>query len=54
MTRTEFIKKLEELDRMLMEEVETEELCDRAREHAHNFIWNAIGYLEDNEDDGGW
>lgn len=35
MTREEFIKKVEELDKMLMEEVETEAMIDETRADVH-------------------
>lgn len=54
MKKNELIKRLKEIDRLLMEEVEGDELCDRAREQAHNSIEAAIDYLDENEDDGQW
>lgn len=50
MTRQELIKKLEELDRILLEEIETEELTDYTREQAHYNIENLIDVLEENKE----
>ena len=55
MSRDEFIKILEELDRLLLEEVETEELTDYARYQAHIHIESLIDIIKDNEGyDGEW
>ncbi len=50
MTRKEFIKKVEELDALLLEEVETEELTDYAREQAHLRLESVIDIIEENEE----
>ena len=54
MTRDEFIKRLEELDRLLLEEVETEELTDYARGQAHFEIEDVINKIKENEDRSEW
>lgn len=46
MTREEFIKKVEELDRVLMEEVETEEMIDETRADVHYGLEAIIDLLE--------
>ena len=50
MTRRELIKILEEADRLLLEEVEVDELTDNAREHAHYGIEDVIDVLKANEE----
>ena len=50
MKRIEIIKRLEELDRLLLEEIEAEELTDYAREQAHYGIEDAIDILKENEE----
>lgn len=48
MNRTEMIKYLEEAKRLLLEEVEAEELTDYAREKAYVDIDDAIETLKEN------
>lgn len=51
MSRDELIKKLEELDRVLVEEMGREVITDYAREQAHiNFV-NLIDIIKENEED---
>lgn len=50
MTIREMIKKLEDLDELMLTEIGLE-LTDKARERAHFAIWGAIEYLEENEED---
>lgn len=50
MTREEFIKRLEELNRLLLEEVETDELTDYARAQAHYGIDDVIDIIKENEE----
>lgn len=50
MTRTELIKKVEELDRILTEEMETNELTDYTRFHAHITFENLVEILKENEE----
>lgn len=50
MTRQEAIKKIEEIQRLLQEEVETDELTDYAREQAYFCLVGAVQYLEENEE----
>lgn len=49
MKRKEFIEKLKELDRLLLEEVDLE-LTDCARYHAHIGIEDIIDIIVENED----
>lgn len=49
MNRDEFIKRVEELDRLLLEEVRTEELTDYARYQAHISIESLIDIIKENE-----
>ena len=49
MTREEFIKRLEELDRLLLEEVDLE-LTDYAREQAHIGLEDVIDIIKENEE----
>lgn len=49
MTRFDLIKKLEEIDRQLLEEIDLE-TTDYAREHAHYSIEGAIDFLKENEE----
>ena len=50
MGRNEFIKKLEELDRVLLEEMPVEEITDYAREQAHYNLENLIDIIKENEE----
>ena len=50
MTRSEFIKKVEELDRLLLEDVDREELTDYAREQAHIGLEDVIEKIKENEE----
>ena len=50
MSRDEFIKKLEELDRVLLEEMDIEEIADYAREQAHYNLENLIDIIKENEE----
>ena len=50
MTRTEFIKKAKELDRILIEEMGVDEITDYAREHAHYVIEDLIKIIKENEE----
>ena len=50
MNRDEFIKRLEELDRLLLEEVETDELTDYTREQAHYKLEGLIYIIMENEE----
>ena len=50
MTIKEIIKKLEEIDDLMLTEVGLE-LTDYAREHAHIDIMSAIEYLKENGED---
>ncbi len=50
MTREEIIKACEEIKRLLLEEVETDELTDNAREHACIYVETAIDFLKENEE----
>ena len=50
MGRDEFIKKLEELDRVLLEEMPVEEITDHAREQAHYNLENLIDIIKENEE----
>lgn len=47
MTREVFIKKLEELDKILLEEVETDEMIDETREDAHYGLEAIIDLLKE-------
>ncbi len=49
MTREEFIKRLEELDRLLLEEAD-EEFTDYAREQAHINLLDTIDIIRENEE----
>lgn len=49
MTRHEAIKKIEEIQRLLQEEVDLE-LTDYAREQAYFCLVGAVQYLEENEE----
>lgn len=49
MSRDEFVKRIEELDRLLVEEVESEELTDYARYNAHIHIESLIDIIKNNE-----
>jgi hypothetical protein len=49
MTREEFIKRLEELDRLLLEEAD-EEFTDYAREKAHINLLDTIDIIRENEE----
>lgn len=44
----EMIEKIEELRRVLLEEVDDESLTDYAREHAYYSLIGAIDFLEEN------
>lgn len=46
----EFIKKVEELERVLLEELETEELTDYARHEAYWYLESVRIVIEENED----
>ena len=48
MTRGEFIKRLEEVDRILLEEVDLE-LTDYARCQTQGHIQSAINFIRENE-----
>lgn len=48
MTKNEFIKRIKELDRILLEEIEAEELTDYSREHAHINLQDTIEILKEN------
>lgn len=50
MSRDELIKKLEELDRVLLEEMPVEEITDHAREQAHYNLENLIDIIKENEE----
>lgn len=50
MNRSEFINKLEELDRILLEKIDVEELTDYAREQAHYKLENLIDIINENEE----
>lgn len=50
MSRDEFIKKLEELDRILLEEMPIEEITDYAREQAHYNLESLIDIVKENEE----
>ena len=50
MSRDELIKKLEELDRGLLEEMSVEEITDYAREQAHYNLENLIDIIKENEE----
>lgn len=50
MSRDELIKKLEELDRVLLEEMPVEEITDYAREQAHYNLENLIDIIKENEE----
>lgn len=50
MTRSEFIKVLEEAKRLLLEEVDKEDLTDCAKEKAYYDIEDAIEHLKENEE----
>lgn len=49
MTREEFIKKLEELDSLLLEDVDLE-LTDYAREQAHYGLEDVVDIINENEE----
>ena len=49
MTIRELIKRLEDLDELMLTEVGLE-LTDYAREHAHFALWDAIEHLKENHD----
>jgi hypothetical protein len=49
MTRGEFIKQIEELDKILLEEVDLE-LTDYAREQAHYGLEDVINKIKENEE----
>ena len=48
MTRKQMIKELEELARILVEEMDTDEVSDYAREHAYISITSAMELLAEN------
>lgn len=50
MNRNEFIKRLEEIDRVLLEEMPVEDITDYAREQAHYNIENLIDIIKENEE----
>lgn len=50
MNRNDFIKKIEELDRVLLEEMPVEEITDYTREQAHYSIENLIDIIKENEE----
>ena len=50
MSRDEFIKKLEELDRVMLEEMSVDEITDYAREQAHYNLENLIDIIKENEE----
>jgi len=50
MTRDKFIRKLLELDRVLLEDMPIEELTDYAREQAHYNLENLIDIIKENEE----
>ena len=47
MSRDEFIKRLEELDRVLLEEMPVEEITDYAREQAHYNLESLIDIIKE-------
>ena len=49
MSRDEFIKRLEDLDRVLLEEMPVEEITDYAREQAHYNLESLIDIIKENE-----
>ena len=51
MTRNELIKHLEEVKRLLVEEIELEELTDFAREKAYYCVDSALQIVKENEED---
>ena len=48
MTRQEIIKELERVKDLLVEEVETDELTDYARDKAYIHLASAIMFIEEN------
>jgi hypothetical protein len=50
MTRRELINRLEEIDRLILEEIGAEEITDFAREQAHINIIDTIEKLTENEE----
>lgn len=50
MTKADFIKKVEELDEILLTETLDYSLCDYARAQAHYSLESVIEYLEENYD----
>lgn len=50
MERKEFINKLQELDKILLEDISIEELTDHAREQAHYNLENLIDIIKENEE----
>lgn len=50
MSRDEFIKRLEELDRVLIEGMPVEEITDYAREQAHYNLESLIDIIKENEE----
>ena len=50
MSKDEFIKRLEELDRILLEEVEVDELTDYTREQTHYNLEDLINMIKENEE----
>ena len=51
MSTLEIIKKIEELSKILLEEVDDESLTDYAREHAYYSLIGARDFLEENYDE---
>lgn len=50
MNRDELVKKLEELDRVLLEKMPVEEITDYTREQAHYILENLIDIIKENEE----
>ena len=50
MTRRDLINRLEEIDRLIIEEVESDEITDYTREEAHINIIDTIEKLTENEE----
>ena len=49
MNRSEFIKRLEELDKVLLEDMSVEELTGYTREQVHYNLENLIDIIKENE-----
>ena len=50
MKRDEFLKMLQKLDEILLEEMNADEITDYAREHAHINILDTIDIIKENEE----